>query len=147
MAQSRQLQLRAAVAALLAGLSVDGGVHQDREFALPTDKVAQLHVNFSLSQPLSPDLVFTSHPRDWRTEIELVILARKSGAVEAADAADALWVDAYAAVMADQTLGGLAWEMLPGEASNAPDQADTSVCRLTWTVIVHHRTSNDTLTS
>lgn len=146
MAASRQLQLRTAVADLLVTMNPDGGIHEDREFNLPVDKTAQVHVNFRMSQPLG-DMIYTSHPRDWRTEIEMVFLTRKSGAVEAADAADALWVQAYGLVMADQTLGGLAWEMLPGEASNVPDEADTSVCRLTWTLIVHHRTSNDTLTS
>jgi hypothetical protein len=146
MATSKQLQIRSGVAALVAAAcSVDGGVHQNREYDLATGKTAQAHVNFTRTFPVD-QMVYTAHPRDWATEIELKFLTRKNGSVEATDAADALWVAAYGAVMADQSLGGLAWELLPGEATVEDAQGDTSLCRLTWTLTVHHRTTNNTLT-
>lgn len=143
---SKQLQIRAALAALLTASGGIGAlVFENRDFALATGVSAQVHVNLRSSEPFDM-LVYTDHPRDWRTEIEFVALTRKTGATEAGDAADALWVQIYQRVMADQGLGGLAWELLPGEATVEVDEADTSVARLTWLLTVNHRTTNNTLT-
>lgn len=142
---SKQLQIRAALAALLVASLGSVSVYQNREFSLANGVTSQVHVNLHSSEPVDT-VVFTDHPRDWRTVIEIVMLARKSGATEASDAADALWATAYAAVMADQTLGGLSWEIAPGEATVEVDEADTSLARLTWLLTVHHRTTNNTLT-
>lgn len=147
MAASAQLQLRAAMAALLlADTPLAGGrVHENRELQLATGVDSQVHVNFRGSRPTDM-VIYTGHPREWMTEIELVFLARKSGGEEASDVADALWAEAYGRVMADQSLGGLAMDLLPGEVIVDDAEADTSLCRLTWTVTVQHRTSNNSLT-
>lgn len=146
MTASLQLQIRDAVAALLAGLAVDGGVETNRDLVLATGVMSQVHVSLRSSEAIDAE-VYTGAPRDWATSIEVVILTRKNAGVEASDAADALWAAAYQAVMADQTLGGLAWELLPGRSDIEDAETDTSVCRLTWTLTVHHRTSNNVLTS
>lgn len=146
MASSLQLQLRAAIAALLADLDAPGGVHENRDFDMANGVASQVHVNLRRSVP-NDQVVYTNHPRIWLTDFELVILARKTGSSEASEVADALWVAAYAALMGDQTLGGRASQILPGEAEYDDGQGDTSVCRLTWTFTVDHRTSNNTLTS
>lgn len=149
MPQSKHLQTRDAVAAAIAAArpALDGGVHTNRNFLLATGVMAQVHVNLAGSDPQGDDPVITGAPRDWSTDLEVVILTRKDNGVEAADAADAIWVDAYAAVMADQSLGGLAWELVPGRVDVESEEADTSVCRLTWNLAVHHRTTNNVLTS
>lgn len=148
MATSDQVRIRAAVAALLlGGTAMAGGrVRENRDLSMSNDVTSQVHVNFTRSQPVDA-VIYTGHPRDWMTDIELVFLARKTGGSEAADVADAMWVEAYSRLMADQTLGGLAGELLPGEAFVDNDQADASLCRLTWSVTVRHRTNNDTLSS
>jgi len=144
MPASLHIQLRAAVAALLAGIGAEA-IFQNREFTLSNGKYSQVHVNLRSTRP-EDQVIFTSHPRDWATELEVVILTRKNGSVEASDAADSLWVAAYQALMADQTIGGRAWDLLPGEAEFEDAEGDTSLCRLTWLLTVHHRTSNNTLT-
>jgi hypothetical protein len=73
MTASRQLQIRDAAASAMAGLSLDGGILKNREFTLATDKLAQLHVNFSNTAP-EDKVIYAAHPRDWMTEIELVVL-------------------------------------------------------------------------
>lgn len=146
MAASKQLQIRAALAALLVASLVDVQVYENREFSLAQGVTSQVHVNLESSEPIG-DLVHTDHPRSWRTVFQFVMLARKDGTTEASDVADDLWVQVYQIVMADRTLNDLAWEMLPGEATVDVEEADTSVCRLTWMLTVHHNTINNTLTT
>jgi hypothetical protein len=145
MAQSKQVQLRSAVAAMLATLTVDGGIHENREFTLGTDHASQVHVNLRSTDPTAP-VMYANHPLDWKTELEIVVLARKAGAIEAADVADALWAQIFALVMADQSIGGRADFLEPGVAEIDDDQADTSLCRLTWSVSAQHRTASNTIT-
>jgi hypothetical protein len=148
MATSKHIEIRAAVAALfLAGTPLAGGnVLQNRDFALAGDVAKQLHVNLAGSTP-EDSPVYAGRPRDWSTEIELVVLARADGGSQAHDVADAIWVDAYGRLMANQTLGGLVMGVDPGEMTVDPDEADTSLCRLTWRFTCKHRTTNDSISS
>jgi hypothetical protein len=141
---SKHLALRAAVATALAGVA-GGRVYQNRSFSLATGVESQVHVNFRQADPEKDSMSLAGRPLDWSTEIELVILARKIADQEAADAVDAIWVQAFAAVMADQTLGGLADYLVPGSASVDDGEGDTSTARLTWTLTVTHRTSNNAI--
>jgi hypothetical protein len=145
MAQSQQAAIRAAVAALMhAGTPLCGGrIHENRAFQLPQGAAAQLHVNYRQSDP--ERIAFGGNPIDWTTEIELVIKTRAVGGVTAEDAADAIWVDAFARLMADQSLGGLVSDLQPGTAAAEDDQADTGTCRLTWSFTVQHRTEQNSL--
>lgn len=146
MANSKHVAIRAAAAATLAGMTttVDAGVKQNRDLALATGRHKAIHINLRRTTP-TDTVIYTDHPRDWETEIELVFLARKLGEVEAADVADALWVQAYGLLMADQTLGGLVEEIYPGEASWDDAEGDTSLCRLYWSFTAKHRTTNNTI--
>lgn len=144
MANSKQLQLRARVATVIAAVA-GGNVQQNREFNLPNNVASQVHVNFRSSQPEAVTM-YVDHPVDWSTLIEIVILTR-AGTVEASDAADALWVEIFGLVMADQSLGGLAAYLVPGGAEVDDAEADTSLCRLNWSIAVQHRTSNNSISS
>lgn len=146
MSTSKHLGLRVAIAGLLtAGPALAGGyVFQNRDYTLPTGRDAQVHVNLEKSDPIDIHLGLDA-PRDWESTVAIVVLARRSGSVEAADAADAIWTDAYARLAADQTLGGQVWDMLPGEMDTEPDEADTSITRLTWRLTLRHRTTNQTI--
>jgi hypothetical protein len=145
MAQSKQMAICDAVAALLASVA-SGNVAQDRDYVLPTDKASQVHVNYSSSEP-QEGMVYNVHPRDFATEIEVDVLARKSGSTQAAKVADALWVEIYGLVMANQTLGGLAIQLDPGGWDLVQDQADTSLCQLRGRFTVVHRTDNNSISS
>lgn len=145
MAQSKHMQLRDAVAAAIA--SVAGGrVYRNRAFTLAKSASSQVHVNLrdaDLEQPT----MYAGHPRDWLTDVQVVVLARRDGSAEADDVVDALWVEIYGLVMADASLGGLADDLQPGPMRITEDQADTSVARLEWLVTARHRTGNNSISS
>jgi hypothetical protein len=142
MANSKHRAIGSYIAALMnASTALAGGfIFENRDYSLPTDRSAQLHVNVSASMPLDPGMAGISSPIDYETTIELTVLTRRADGVEASAAADAIWTDAYARVMADRTLGGLVWALDPGEMNSEPDEADTSLTRLTWLIKVSHRT-------
>jgi hypothetical protein len=146
-ATSQQLQIRGAIAAALVAAAVLSAlrIHENRAFALATGVDSQLHVNFRRSLPEQP-VMFADHPIDWDSDFELTVVARKTASVEASDVADAVWAAAFAALMADQTLGGLVEYLQPGECSVEDAEGDTSLCRLTWTFTARHRTANNTIT-
>jgi hypothetical protein len=147
MANSLHLQLRNAIATMLvAGGIAEGRVHKNRQLQLGTAVDSQVHVNFRRSQP-EEVVVYSDHPRDWTTDIEIVILARKFNSVEASDVADAMWVQLYGIVMADQSLGGLAAYLEPGEVAVDDVEGDTSLCKLTWIFSVQHRTDHNSISS
>lgn len=144
---SQQLQLRAAIAAALVAAEVlaENRIHEDRAFQQAIDVDKQLHVTFRESEP-AEEVLYEGHPIDWLSVFELTVLTRRAGGVEASDAADSVWAAAFAALMADQSLGGLADYLQPGPVSVEHAEADTSLCRLTWSFTLRHRTANNVLT-
>jgi hypothetical protein len=147
MANSAQQQIVAAVAALfnVATALAGGRVFQNRDFSLANGIASQVHVNYGGSAPMYLHMG-TDSPQDHDTEIEVVILTRKvSGGSEAPVAGDEIFTEAYARVMADQSLGSRVWQLTDGEKDNEPE-ADTSVNRITWRFNVKHRTANNVIT-
>lgn len=139
---SKHLQIRQAVSLALADV-VQGRVRQNRNFNLPTGVDSQVHVNFRGSEPERGGIA--GAPIDWATEIEFVILARKVADQDASDVADAIWAEVFGLLMADQSLGGLAAYIEPGSAHVEDGEADTTTCRLTWSITVQHRTNNNAI--
>lgn len=144
MAASKHLAIRAAAAAALASMTLDGSLHLNRDLSLATGRHKSVHLNFLGTEPVDV-VVYTDHPRDWNSEFELIVLARKFGGIEACDVADSIWVDAYSLLMADQSLGGLVEELVPGSVTVTDAEGDTSLCRLTWTFTAKHRTTNNSI--
>lgn len=151
MAQSKHFALRDAIAALFATVpAIAATIDCNRRFDLASGLNQQVHVNFAgttavqeQDQPVS-----TGRPRDWLTRYELTFLARKVGSDEAADVADAMWVEAFGRLMADRTLGGLAMDVIPADVEEPEIQeGETSGCRLTCFVLVLHRTTNASIST
>lgn len=145
MATSKHLAIRAAVAALFAEATplAGGRIFQNREYTLPSGIASQVHVNRVQADPNGE--ILTGAPIDWQTELEVVIKARKSGGTEAEDVADEIWTDAYARLMADQSLGGLVGQLTQGRVTFDQDEADTDVAAITWRFTVTHRTTNNAI--
>jgi hypothetical protein len=145
MATSKHMAIRAAVAALFAAATplAGGRVFQNREYALGAGVASQIHVNRVESDPEGE--ILTGAPIDWQTELEVVIKARKSGGAEAEDVADEIWTEAYARLMADQSLGGLAMLLTQGQVTFGQDEADTDVAEIRWRFTVMHRTTNNAI--
>lgn len=135
MAASQHLGIRDAVAALVTGLAAGTGENDPAPVA--TDQASRVNVKRVRSTPSQPT---TSHPIDWDTELQIEIIAR----VEAV--ADDLACSCFAAVMADESLGGLATGLQPGGFDWDEDQAETTVHRVTWNLNVFHVTQNNVIT-
>lgn len=153
MAQSLQLAIRDAVVALMRASPAlaDGEVHANREEPLPVGVARRINVRYVRSAPLDVDpqamLLSANSIRDWLTELEIVFQARRLGDDEAADVADAMWVDAHARVMADQSLGGLSIGLYADEHNAADEVADSTLCRATWALRVLHRSTGNSIAS
>jgi hypothetical protein len=143
---SLHLGIRDAVAALYqAGTALaDGRIFENREFALATGVPSHLQV-FRVDSDPQRVLLGGTAPIDWITTVRTVIKARADAGVSAEVAADAIAVQAYARVMADQTLGGLAEQLEPGKFEWDQDEADTDVSKVTWDVHVRHSSFADTI--
>lgn len=140
------LGIRDAVAALyLAAPALAGGrVYENREYALAIGVVSLIHVHRVRSVP-EQLLLGVDAPIDWVTDIRTRIAARKDDVTTAEAVADALAVAVYGRVMADQSLGGLVYELIPGPFEWDQDEADGTVVIVTWDIQVRHRTNNEVI--
>lgn len=147
MSASQHQAIAVAVAALLlvAPALSEGRVLEGRDFSLPVGVLSQIQVFLGDSVPEST--LLTGAPVDWTTDVNVVIKARRSlvAALSAEAVADALWFDAWARVMAAQSLGGLVQSLVPSTVSRDRDEADTDVHVLTWLFQVTHRTTSNSL--
>lgn len=141
-----QTIVTAAVALLTAGTPLCGGrVYEGREYHLASTDASQIRVFLDESIPSAREI--TGAPVDWTTTVVNVIKSRRtSGATSAEQAADAIWVDVWARVMADQSLGGLVAMLDPQAVIRDRDEADTDLAVFTWRYIVQHRTSSNVIT-
>lgn len=139
------LAIRDAIAALYAGLAGDR-IFQNRDYALPQGVPSQINVHRVQSQP-ERILIGAAAPIDWTTDIRTAITARKDALADsqAEPAADAIAVQCFARVMADQTLGGLCQQIEPGLIAWDQDEADSNVVQITWDIQVTHRTTDNVI--
>lgn len=147
MAASKHLGIRDAVAALYqASTALAGGrIDENRELSLSPEEASRVSVYRVDSAPLR-ELVGSTAPIDWLTQIRTVVKARKSGATSAEAVADDIACACYARVMAAQTLGGLAQELDPGPITWDQQEGESNVAVITWDITVRHRTDSNTIT-
>jgi hypothetical protein len=143
---SNHFAVRAAVAALFMGDPALAGdnVFENRDYTLAEGVTTQIHVNRVLSQPEAVGT--TGSPITWTTEIEMLFKARKSADIDADDACDQLWTGAFGKLLSNQTLGGLAMRIEPGDALFDQDPVDTNVAEITQRFTVMHRTAATAIT-
>ena len=146
MATSQHLAVRDAVAALLqAAPALAGGrVFENRDYKLAADAASGVWVFRDDSTPARGPLMVS--PIDWTTRVRVVVKARTSGGVSAETAADALATEAYARVMAQPQLGGLASDLEAGQIVWQQDEIETSVAMCELEFFVQHRTTSNLLT-
>lgn len=142
---SKHRSVRVAVAALLSANPslAEGRIFENRNYRLPSGVESQVHVNYVQSEPQRAAI--NGAPIDWDTAIEITVKARANDVLSAEDIADEIWTAAYARVMADQTLGGTVASIDPGVVTVDDDEADTGTCKLTWSILVRHETSNNSI--
>lgn len=144
MATSAHLAIRDAVAALFTAAPAMAPVYENRGYPLATGVPAQVQVYRNEAVPAADFL--TGHPIDWQTELSVVFKARRVPGTGAEAAADALFTEGWARVMANQQLGGLAQQLTAGPVSFDQDEADTEVVAITWRLTVTHRTQANVIT-
>ncbi|MCC2673293.1 MAG: hypothetical protein K0R58_240 [Ramlibacter sp.] len=136
MAASKHLGIRDAVAALLAALA-GGRVRENDPKPLAGDLDNEISVRRDRSTPTQAT---TGFPIDWVTELSIEMKARTE-----ADADD-LACSVFAAVMANQQLGGLSEYIEPGEMEWDQAQGEKPLHRVTWRINVTHTTQNNVIT-
>ena len=137
---------RAIVALLMASPTLAGGnVAANRRRPMPAAVKQQIFVYLEESPVVRGAIA--AAPFDWRTRIRVECVARDDGPVDADTAADALGVQAYARIMADTTLAGLALDVEPMGLAWTGDEADTALvaCQLIFTV--WHTSANNAIAS
>jgi hypothetical protein len=146
MTQTLHLSIRDAVAALYqAGTPLCPRILENREISLPVGVESQVQVYRTLSDPERGPI--QGSPVDWTTQIRTVIKARKTANGSAETIADAMHADAYARLMADQTLGGEVMDCVPGPIAWEQDAIDPDVAQVTFDVNYLHRTTANSLTT
>jgi hypothetical protein len=143
MSQSKHQGIVTALATMLAALS-GVAVIEGRDIPLDTSTAKQVNLFLDDSTPSTGML--TGAPVDWITQLNVQIKARRTASSSAEAVADAVWVDAWQIVMADQSLGGLVQGLDLAPVLRERDEADTDVHCITWQFTVMHRTANNVLT-
>lgn len=145
MATSQHMAVRAAIAELFAvePALADGGIFENDDVAMPVDKSQQIHVDRVTSDPFEGPI--TGSPIDWDTEIDLTFKARKGNDLRADVVCDQLWTDAFARLMANQQLGGLAQQIKPGAVEFDQDRTDGNVAEIKQRITVVHRTTSNSI--
>ena len=146
MANSQHLAVRDAVAALLqASPALAGGrVFENRDYKLAADAASGVWVYRDDSTPDRGTI--TGAPIDWTTRVRVVVKARTSGGISAETAADMLATEAYARIMGQPHLGGLASDLAAGSINWQQDDADTAVALCELEFFVKHVTTSNLLT-
>lgn len=84
-------------------------------------------------------------PVDWLTSVQLRCQARRDSALTGARASRVLHAQAYARLMADPSLGGLAFDIDPPQIQSDMQRVDTRVGCIDALYVIRHRTQEHTL--
>ena len=144
---SAQLALRdAVVAALLAAPAVAGGyVQANRRRPVP-EQTAQAVFVYLEQSTAEPSPLYGNGRVDWTTQLRIECLARRSGGLDADDAADALASSVYARLLGNANLSGLLVDPLEVTAMAwAEDEVDGQLSGVQLLATAAHRTENPSL--
>lgn len=118
-------------------------IERSRRRPIEEDVNAAVNVYFGGGIPQRG--VIRGAPIDWVTTVRFECLARASEGQTADQAALALHALAWERLMSDQSLGGLAMDMVPGPVDIDEDELDTPVGCAIGTIQILHRTASNTL--
>lgn len=110
---------------------------------VPEDAQEAVSVRMASSTPQRAEIF--GAPIDWTTEVAITCFARADESIAQSRASRALHAKVYARLMADPTLGGLAFDLFEPQLTADRDVVDTRLGSLTATYTVQHRTAARTL--
>lgn len=144
MSDSSHLAIREAVAAALQRTpAICDRIDEQRDLTLPAGVAASVSV-FRDTSRAAPGAILGA-PVDWTTRIRVLVKARTTAAGPAEANADALALTAYARVMADPSLGGVADDLVPEDLTWDQDDADSGVALALLNFRITHRTSGGSI--
>lgn len=130
-------------ARLLAAPAIATQVLRGRRRPMSEGTAQAIYVYFAGSVPERGAI--HGAPVDWTTNVRIESTSRAVGTQTAEQAALALNAKAWARLLADQTLGGVAQDIAPGPIDIDEDELDTSLAVVINTLQVVHRTAEHTL--
>lgn len=130
---------------LAAPMLAEGNVVANRRRPMPAAVDRQIFVYLQDSVPSRGAI--KGAPIDWRTTIRVECLARDAGPVDADSVADALAVQVYGRVLADPSIGGLAYDAEPTAMGTTGDEADSSLSATQFLFTVWHTTADHSIAS
>lgn len=133
----------ALVASLQASPAVSGHIYRARTRPLPADATSGVVVRVQNST-ITPSVI-NGGPMDFATQVAIECYVRSRTGTDLDVAVDSLLSAAYARVLADTTLGGLATDVLPQAISYDFDADGEQTTCATLTLDVLHRSQNPTL--
>lgn len=144
MTATAHLGIRDYVADMVSGLSVTDAVLGNREHPLAERATSQVAV-FRVQSVPERSLVGTVAPIDWTTDLRVIIKTRQMDGTSAETRADDIITAIYAALMADQTLGGRVQLLDPGPIVWEQEEADHPIVVCAFEFRVVHRTTAHSL--
>ena len=144
MSGSTHLAIREALAeALRRDPPVCDRIDEQRDLTLPSGVTASISV-FRDTSRAAPGAILGA-PFDWTTRMRVLVKARATSTGTAEANADALALVAYARVMADPSLGGVADDLVPEDLTWDQDDADTGVALALLNFRITHRTAGGSI--
>lgn len=110
---------------------------------VPEEADEAVGVSMGSSSPARAEIL--GAPVDWTTDITITCFARADGSTSQGRASRALHARVFARIMADPTLGGLAFDLFEPQLTAERDPADNRLGALIATYPVQHRTAARTL--
>lgn len=133
------------VALLAAGLTVDGHVKRGRGKPLSENVQRAVRVSLESADPSPGPILY--HPTDWATFLVVQHYGRAVGEAAGEKAADALFFDVNALIVADPDLGGRVMEVSDPRISWESDDADAKLGCVVAVYELKHRTRFRALTA
>lgn len=140
---AHQAVVRAVVDRLKADPALADEVNRARR--RPIEEGVQTAVNVYFAGSLPQRGAIRGAPIDWQTIVRFECLARGSFDQTPDEVALELHAKAWERLMGDQSLGGLAMDMVPGQVDTDDDELDSPIGCAVGTVQIVHRTASNTL--
>jgi hypothetical protein len=139
--------LRTAMVALLTGAPALAGIAIVANRRRPMPQAVDRQIFVYLEDSMATRGEIKGAPFDWSTRVRIECVARDTAGANADVNADALQAAVYAALQANVTLSGLAFDTEPKALAWTEDEADTTVSACQAIYSVWHQTAGNVLTA
>lgn len=111
--------------------------------ALPESAAEAITVDFVASRP--SEILLSGAPVDWSTRVRISCMARHDGMTAAGRSSRALHAQVYQRLMADPTLGGVCYHIVPPQLTSEGALIGSRLGLLHADYVIQHRSNGTTL--